>query len=113
MFDDVSSVINSFIASSNVFLVIYAALCLINGLVCKLELISGCQPGPEGAPGRQSPGANWPSKFRKFSSRDAADVIMMIAHGAVCGRGHQISRNQPEPEKCKDSIVLRQYQRSS
>jgi hypothetical protein len=37
----------------------------------------------------------------------------MIAHGAVCGRGHQISRNQPEPEKCKDSIVLRQYQRSS
>ncbi len=61
MFDDVSSVINSFIASSNVFLVICAALCLINGLVCKLELISGCQPGPEGAPGRQSPGANWPS----------------------------------------------------
>jgi len=92
------------------FLVIYAALCLINGLVCKLELISGCQPGPEGAPGRQSPGANWPSGSSE-SPPDAADV--MIAHGAVCGRGHQISRNQPEPEKCKDSIVLRQYQRSS
>ncbi len=72
MFDDVSSVINSFIASSNVFLVIYAALCLINGLVCKLELISGCQPGPEGAPGRQSPGANWPSP------PDAADAIARV-----------------------------------